>query len=192
VEVNYSTPVYERPRLIRVRWVPETIDVEYVFGRGDMAKSAERRISEGTMLWQKAVVEALDGVDWTFIDSPIGVCLDPPGSRSWKDMARTFYDEALTEERIRVRSITTEGTEPEGPCLFCGKHLTHFNNGGDGWVGGSLVDQEQRLWMYCHEGCENGTSHAALWRCYCAAGYVQNAGHLCHECGCLRVRAVQP
>jgi len=177
--------------MIRVRWVPETIPIEDVYGHGSFSTHETGRVASGAMLWQKAVVETLDGCEWTFIESPIGICLDPPSSSFWDEMARELTNEAVTQERVRVRAFSVSDGAPRGPCLFCGTTLAHFNDGGDGWLAGSMMEPGKPVyWLYCHDGCDDGTNQDAIWRCYCAPGYVENAGPLCHECGCIRSMAI--
>lgn len=182
---------HERPREIRVRWVPETIPIKDVYGHGSFSEHENRRVDDGTMLWQKAVVEAHDDTGWVFVESPVGICLDPPGSSIWDELGRELANEAITLERIRVRASATAADALHGPCLFCGTMLTHFNDGGDGWLAGSMVaPRKVTYWLYCHSGCDDGSSQDAIWRCYCAPGYTENAGPLCHECGCIRSMAI--
>lgn len=60
----------------------------------------------------------------------------------------------------------------EAKCMFCGKYITHINNGGDAWAAVVIIDGKEHTVLYCnvekHDGpdaseeCEEA-HNKALW-----------------------------
>jgi len=89
---------------------------------------------------------------------------------------------------LEGRDVIEREDEVSGPCIFCGKALAHFNDGGDGWLLGAIVDGKVRYFLYCRFfDCTPGMEHE-IWRC-AAGDYVENVGSHCHDCGCPRSEA---
>lgn len=127
-------------------------------------------------------------------------------SRLGDHIARiVFPDEPLAAD---VDEMSVGKEETRGGCVFCGKTVVHFNDGGRGWLVSALVDRgegmRERLFMYCcYPGCtaanaarrlaeETGDHHAhdPVWRCGCSPSYVENVGRWCGNCHKTRANAV--
>lgn len=91
-------------------------------------------------------------------------------------------------------SYSLEGRELHGDsltgvCIFCGQPSTHANEGGTGWIVGSLVNGEARAYLYCNTACpplQIQDNYDDIWRCGCVPDYVENVGNRCHVCKRLR------
>ena len=80
---------------------------------------------------------------------------------------------------------------PAAPCIFCGETITHFNDGGRGWLLGAVVRGKKKLFLYCDQpicaaGKKDVKAGNSIWRCGCVADYVENVGPRCHMCQRLR------
>lgn len=108
-------------------------------------------------------------------------------------MSYTLEGRALTE--------APEGREvARAPCIFCGRVIGHFNDGGDhhedgdgvGWIVGAVVDGKPKEFLYCDQppcaAVKNG-GYDAIWRCGCVSDYVENVGDTCAACLCSRENA---
>ena len=81
------------------------------------------------------------------------------------------------------------------PCIFCGRVIKHMNDGGKGWLCGSVEEGEVREYLYCDQPACKPVKAAekngiVIWRCGCVADYVENVGTHCHACNCPREKAV--
>lgn len=72
----------------------------------------------------------------------------------------------------------------QAPCIFCGKKIKHFNDGGVGWLLGAVVFGGVRTYLFCEQpACEAvERNYDQIWRCGCVSDYVENVGETCHAC----------
>jgi hypothetical protein len=78
---------------------------------------------------------------------------------------------------------------PPAPCVFCGRLIQHFDDGGTGWPLGAVVDGESRIYLRCIEGPCYRASAPWIWRCGCSGHHVENVGGRCHRCRRPRAQA---
>lgn len=77
------------------------------------------------------------------------------------------------------------------PCIYCGSVVRHENDGGHGWIGGTLLaDGDVLFFMYHHVPCdaaEKAPPKDRVWSCRCGDGpggdTHDNVGARCHNCG---------
>lgn len=98
-----------------------------------------------------------------------------------------------TLEGREIGDIQADGA----PCIFCGQHIRHINNGGVGWLVGAVgPDAKPHWYLYCNDPCEpqakvmrelgitpeTPEKDRVVFRCGCVSDYVESVGDQCHEC----------
>lgn len=81
------------------------------------------------------------------------------------------------------RAACSRSDVSPAPCVFCGRVIRHFNDGGTGWLLGAVVDGESRIYLRCIEGRCYRASAPWIWWCGCSGRHVENVGGRCHRCG---------
>ena len=71
---------------------------------------------------------------------------------------------------------------PTAPCVFCGRSIRHFNEGGTGWLLGAVAAGQPGVYLRCLEGPCARASDRWIWRCGCSGHHVENLGDRCHAC----------
>lgn len=71
---------------------------------------------------------------------------------------------------------------PTAPCVFCGRPIRHFNDGGTGWLLGAVAVGQPAVYLRCLEGPCVRASDRWIWRCGCSGHHVENLGGHCHAC----------
>lgn len=75
----------------------------------------------------------------------------------------------------------------KSPCIFCGRKISHFNEGGTGMFLNALHKGKSRTFSYCHEDvCPQRTADEtyenSLWCCGCVSDYIEVVGPFCPNC----------
>ncbi len=71
---------------------------------------------------------------------------------------------------------------PTAPCVFCGRSIRHFDEGGTGWLLGAVAAGRPAVYLRCLEGPCARASDRWIWRCGCSGHHVENLGDRCHAC----------
>lgn len=80
---------------------------------------------------------------------------------------------------------------PASLCIYCGETVRHVNDGGHGWIGGTLLANGEPLYFMYHgsppcEAATRASERDRIWHCLCGdpeGGTYDNVGSRCHNCG---------
>lgn len=93
-------------------------------------------------------------------------------------MALIFEGRAVPDEAPEDYEVAP------APCVFCGKAVSHINDGGTAFVAGAIVAGEVRHFLYCNAGGCSGSrpdvDWGRLWTC--GDCHVDCLVDECHEC----------